>query len=108
MKILCVVCVCFFVCVCVCVWGCMCVHLAYCIIKAQKLAQRNGREVCGEEGGEAIAYWSTEGGGKNSFDWNIRGGMPHFYRGKNSRWYRGSEEKASCDGEEKRTLTARM
>lgn len=38
---------------------------------------------------------------KMSFDWSIRGGMPHFYRGRNSRWYGGSEETSSHDLEEK-------
>ena len=30
--------------------------------------------------------------------------MPHFYRGGNSRRYRGSEEQSSQDGEGKRTV----
>ncbi len=29
--------------------------------------------------------------------------MPHFYRERNSGWYRGSEEQSSHDGEERRT-----
>ncbi len=38
-----------------------------------------------------------------SFDWSIKGGMPHFYRGGNSGWWRGSEGQSCHDGEEKRT-----
>lgn len=108
--------VCVYVCYRVgCKRGCVCVHLASCIIKAQKLAHREGREVLegGGGGGEGASIGQRgKGEGNNFFASNIRGGMPHFYRGGISRRYRGSEEQSSQDGEGKRMswllLTARI
>lgn len=87
--------------------GCMCVHLAYCIIKAPKLAHRKGSEVWeggGGEGGAAIGRQSKTRGGQNKHVFNISGGMSRFYIGGNCEvvqrirgtvktWWRGKEDR---------------
>lgn len=72
--------------------GAACVHLAYCIIKAQKLGHRKRKRSLGEE---PLAVGGVKGETKKWLWLEQKREHAQYYSGGNSRWYRRLEKQSS-------------